>query len=83
MNPIKNFTPETQKAIKEIAENVKPLLDDIHSQQPTTKDYYAEYMSILSKLGNNNAGKIKLLAISMLYAGANVNGIEYAVKNVI
>jgi thiaminase len=80
---ISNFNTETQKVIKEIAENIKPLLEDIHSKQPTTKNYYGDYMSILAQLGNDNIGKIKLLAIAMLYAGANVNGIEYAVKNVI
>ena len=83
MQQIQNLTPETQKAVKSIAETIKPLLDDIHSQQATTQNYYGDYMRILSYAAKQSEGKTKLLAIAMLYAGANVYGVEAAIKNII
>lgn len=83
MTPISTLSAETQKAVKEIAETIQPLLDDIHSKQPTTKDYYGDYMRILSYAAKQSEGKVKLLAIAMMYAGANPNGVSAAVKNII
>ena len=84
MNPISTLTKETQNAIKLIAEEVKPLLENIHSKPASTQNYYGEYMEILHFAAKDkNEGRVKLLAIALMYAGANPLGVEHAVKNVI
>jgi hypothetical protein len=83
MNPISKLTPETQTAIKQIAEIVKPVIDDIHDKQPTGKNYYNDYMKVISFSAGNDKGKIKLVAISLLYLGCNPIGIQDAVNNLI
>jgi len=76
MNFINSLTPEQQEAIKTIAETIKPALEAIHEQPATTKNYYGDYMRLLSHKPQHS----KTLAIAMLYAGANPYGVEAAVK---
>lgn len=78
MSQIEKLPPELQKAIKEIAETIRPIIDDIHSKPATTQNYYGDYMRILSYKPNHK----KTLAVAMLYLGCNPLGIEAAVKNV-
>jgi hypothetical protein len=73
---------QTKKAIQEIAETITPLLDEVHAQPPTTENYYGDYMMIISHSPKKTAGGFKLLAIAMLYAGANPQGIQAAIKNI-
>lgn len=73
---------QTKKAIQEIAETITPLLDEVHAQPPTTQNYYSDYMRIISQSPKKTAGGFKLLAIAMLYAGANPQGIQAAIKNI-
>jgi hypothetical protein len=75
---INNLSPEAQQAIKSIAETIRPALDEIHSHPATTQNYYSDYMRILSY----KPKQVKLLAIAMIYAGANPAGIEAAIKYV-
>lgn len=75
------FTPEAFAMIKDLAETVKPLLDEVHSLPKVSKDYYSEYMSILGRATQGKPqGYLKLMAIAMLYAGCNHNGVNEAVK---
>ena len=75
LSPIDNSGAELKKYILDTAEILKPILSDIHAIQPTTKNYYAEYMNILG-----NTKHIKLLALALIYAGANVDGVHNAVS---
>lgn len=82
---IENLSPELKKVVLSMAETIKPLVEDIHNQPPTGKNYYSDYMRILgiaAKKSNSN-GMVKLMAIAMLYLGCNPLGIEAAVKNLI
>jgi len=84
MQPISTLTEETQKAVKSIAETIAPLLEDIHSKPATTQNYYGDYMRLLNYAAKDNQpGRVKLLAIALMYAGANPFGVEAAVKNII
>lgn len=78
-----HLTPETLTAVKSIAETIQPILDDIHAQKPTTQNYYGDYMRVLSYATKKGEGRVKLLALAMLYAGCNPSGIESAIKNII
>ena len=79
MNTTTSITPELKKVIISLSEQFKPILEDVHNSNATTKNYYGDYLSILSQFSGNN-GKVKLIALSLIYAGANVHGVESAVK---
>lgn len=75
------LSPQAFEMIKDLAETVKPLLDEVHSLPKVSKDYYFEYMSILGRATQGKPqGYLKLMAIAMLYAGCNHNGVNEAVK---
>ena len=73
---IDNVKPELKKAIIEIAETIKPLLNEIHEKQPISKNYYLEYLELLSNFPTQK----KLIALAMLYNGANSNGLNSALQ---
>ena len=73
---IDKLSPELKKAITEIGKTIRPALDAIHATPPTTKNYYGDYLRILSY----KPERAKVLALAMLYEGCNPAGIEAAVK---
>jgi len=74
------MTTELKNTIEKLATEFTPLLNEIHSKSSTTKNYYGEYMNILSRFSNKGIGTIKLIALGLIKAGANVNGVNDAVK---
>ena len=75
-NLSESLSPELKKAVLSIAEALAPVLEEIHNSPATSKNYYADYMRILSYKPDS----IKLLALALLYAGANPAGLEAALK---
>ena len=73
---IENLSPELKNAVLNIAETIKPALNEIHAQQPTTKNYYGDYMRLMLY----KPKYAKILALAMLYEGANPEGVEAAVN---
>lgn len=73
---IENLSPDLKSAVLDIATTIKPALDEIHAQSPTTQNYYGDYFRLLSY----RPKYAKLLALAMLYEGANPEGIQAAVK---
>ena len=73
---IHNLSPELKSAIISIGETIRPLLDDIHANPPMTQNYYGDYLRLLSY----KPERAKLLALAMLYEGANPQGLQAAVS---
>ena len=73
---IENLSPDLKSAVLNIAETIKPALNEIHAQQPTTKNYYGDYMRLMLY----KPKYAKILALAMLYEGANPEGVEAAMK---
>ena len=73
---IENLSPELKSAVLNIAETIKPALDQIHAQTPTTKNYYGDYMRLMLY----KPKYARILALAMLYEGANPEGVEAAVN---
>lgn len=73
---IETLSPELKSVIISIGKDLRPLLDEIHSKLPTTQCYYGDYLRILSY----KPEKAKILALAMLYEGANCEGIQAAVR---
>jgi hypothetical protein len=75
-NFVNELSPVLRQVVIEIAQTIKPLLDEIHNLPPTTQNYYGDYMRILS----HKPERAKIFALAMLYSGANPQGIEAAMK---
>ena len=73
---IENLSPDLKSAVLNIAETIKPALNEIHAQQPTTKNYYGDYMRLMLY----KPKYARILALAMLYEGANPEGVEAAVN---
>jgi hypothetical protein len=72
-----SLSPELKQALQGAAKALEPVLDDIHSQPATSKDYFADYLRVLSY----KPREAKFVAIAMLYAGANPLGVAKAVES--
>ena len=69
-----------QELIDQLTIDLQPLVDDIHKQQALTQNYYGDYMNIISQCSGGNRNKSILIAIALIKAGANVRGVESAMK---
>lgn len=64
-----------------IAEGIKPIVNEIHSKQPTGKNYYSDYMLLISQMKEVRPTiPVSFWGIVLLKAGCNVKGVEEAVK---
>ena len=80
-NLVKSLSPELFATVKELGKVVKPLVDNVHNAPQVSKNYYVEYMGILSRATQGKPkGYIKLMAIVLIYLGCNPNGVNDAVK---
>ena len=74
-----NLPPEQVKLIKELAEVLKPAVEEIENTKvKTTKNNYGMYLSIMSNRGQENTGVTKIIGLALIYAGANYNGVKSA-----
>lgn len=74
-------SPQLEMAAQSIAERIKPIVDEIHSKQPTGKNYYSDYMLLISQMKEARPTvPTSFWGIVLLKAGCNVNGVEAAVK---
>lgn len=73
-----SLSAEALNAIQQLSATLEPALNAIHAETPTTQNYYGDYMAILGSA--KEPAKIKLLALAMLYSGANPDGVEAAVE---
>ena len=71
---VEGLTPELKQVILNMAETLRPLLDDIHSRPATTQNYYGDYFRLLSY----QPERYKVLGLALLYAGANPDGLQAA-----
>lgn len=73
--------PELEQAAQIIAKSMEPIINDIHKNQPTGKDYYPEYMVLIQQMKEARPTiPVSFWGIVLLKAGCNVNGVEAAVK---
>jgi len=71
---VEGLSPELKQTILNMAETLRPLLDDIHKNPPTTQKYYGDYFRILSYRPEQH----KIIGLALLYAGANPDGLQAA-----
>tara|TARA_R100000306_G_scaffold18162_1_gene22457 strand:+ start:90 stop:350 length:261 start_codon:yes stop_codon:yes gene_type:complete len=62
--------------IKELAEEMKPLVQEIENGVPTSKDNYDRYLGVVEALSKGNKVRELVTLIALAKAGANTNAIE-------
>ena len=73
--------PELEQAVQAIAKGIEPIINDIHKNQPTGRDYYPEYMVLIQQMKEARPTvPVSFWGIVLLKAGCNVNGVEAAIK---
>lgn len=73
---INELTPELKQIVLNVGETIRPALNAIHEQHPTTQNYYGDYMRLLMY----RPKYAKILALAMLHEGANPEGVEAALR---
>lgn len=73
---INELSPELKNLVLIIADDLRPLIEEIHAQPPTTKNYYGDYLRILSHKPSHK----NIIAMGLLYVGANPEGLQAAVN---
>jgi hypothetical protein len=66
-------------AISSIADDLRPIVQDIESGIKTTQNHYGRYMDILTQVGED-ANTKRLIALALREAGANEAGVLAAMK---
>lgn len=65
--------------ILDLASDLEPLVSEIESGTKTTKGNYGRYMGLLSALANNKESA-QIMALAMIKAGANKQGVSDGLK---
>lgn len=69
-----------REMVDDIAGDLRPQVKAIEESVPTTKNHYDRYMNILSLLGRSNDGQVLIVAMALIKAGANSNGVIAALR---
>ena len=70
-------TQAGQKALEELIADLKPQVAQIEQSITTTKGHYGRYMAILARYPKEYR---KTLALLLLKAGANYEGLKWALR---
>jgi len=68
------------KLIDDLALEMKEAVTVIENGIKTTQDNYGPYMNLISYLGKGNKNMEKVMAIALMRAKANANGVRNALK---
>ncbi len=66
--------------IEDLAKDLKELVQDTESSSKTTKNHYGKYMSILSQLSHGDKRTGEIVALALIKAGANQQGVKNALR---
>jgi len=73
----KNFVKQT---LAETTNLLKDVVKDIEESIPLSRGHYAKYMSVISSASKNQPHAGMLIALALVKAGANFQGVSDAVK---
>lgn len=76
---LNNATNATE-FINELAAHLKPVVSEIETSFAITQHHYADYMAVISKLSKGNMNAAKGIALALIQAGGNKDGILAAMR---
>jgi hypothetical protein len=68
---------KAKQAIDKAVQEMKPLVESLEAMPATTKDHYGNYMRLLSDIPKERR---KVFAMILIKAGANYNGVAWALR---
>lgn len=71
------MTADVIATLKAVAADMRPLVQAIEAQPPTTQNHYGQYMAVLSRHAPNTA---ITMALCLCMAGANRDGVRQGYK---
>ena len=73
-------TTQIQSIVNSLVPDLLPEVKRIEQKPATTQNHYGDYMNLLSVLGKNNKGMTNIIALALIAAGANAQGVRSAVS---
>lgn len=74
------ITQEQKQKVAELinglAEDFKPLVQEIEGGLATTQHNYGRYGAVISQFSQGKAGTAKIIAAALIKAGANATGVN-------
>jgi len=67
-------------AISSMAEDLKEVVEDIENGVPFTQGNYDKYAMVIEQMSNGKNGMKFAVALALMEAGANVNGVRAAIS---
>lgn len=61
--------------VADLATGLEPMVQDIESSAPTTRNHYGRYMAVIAKLAHGDKATANIVALALLQAGGNRQGI--------
>jgi hypothetical protein len=75
------MTEEQERALRALAEELRPVVEAIEGGPETTQGRYDQYMAVLARLGKGQSDTtVMAIAVAMMQAGANRPGVVGAMK---
>jgi hypothetical protein len=74
------MTEQQKTLIDGLAEDLRPVVEEIESGIATTQNNYGRYGALLSQLSKGNKQVACVIAIALCQAGANREGVAWALK---
>ena len=79
------LTPEEKKAkldqlIADLAGDLAPEVKKIEASPKTTQNHYGRYGALLSMFSNGNKNSANIIALALIKAGANEQGVKSALQ---
>lgn len=72
---------EILKVVASMAEDLKEVVDEIENNSSQVTQYnYDRYLTVIHELSNGNKTTGMLVALALIQAGANNNGVRHAMK---
>ena len=69
-----------QTLINGLAQDVQPEVKRIEAKPATTQNHYGDYMALINVGSDRNSKVGKLIALALIQAGANKNGVNSALQ---
>ena len=74
-------TEQRQSLILDLVEDFAPCVAKVEKSMATTRNHYGNYGSMLNQLSKGSKPMANLLALAMVKAGANAQGVADGLKN--
>jgi len=79
-NKTEKAAEQLKQLINEITEDLRPQVEAIESGLPTGQNNYQAYYAVISRLGNGDRTKLAIVAVALVKAGANEQGVYHGLK---